>query len=186
MVGDEAGKCYFSLMLCWAHGKLNDPVVSQWIWLIGAINFRIGGQPFVFSDWQPLLKPRQTGVSVNSTKTHCTSCLLTQTMDLTQSSSIQDWVNLKTLCILCFPVIFVKSFVFLAFLSNSTDQKLNFPCPHWTDILIIIYHINSDRLLKTLFKEAEKSFNFNSGNASFICCKIFQCRIFYYRKQIVF
>lgn len=25
--GDEAGKCYLSLMLCWIHRKLNDPVV---------------------------------------------------------------------------------------------------------------------------------------------------------------
>lgn len=79
-VGDKAGKRYLSLTLCCAHRKLNDPVVFLWIWFIGAINFRMGGHPFAFIDWRPLLQQCLTGVSVNSAKTCHISLLLTHSM----------------------------------------------------------------------------------------------------------
>lgn len=66
--GDEAGKCYLSLMLRWAPRKLNDPVVFHWIWFIGAINFRTGGHPFALIDRRPLLQPCLTGVSCQQHK----------------------------------------------------------------------------------------------------------------------
>lgn len=75
-VGDETGQCYLSLRLRRAHEKLNEPVVFQCVWFIGAINFWTGGHPFALSDWQPLVQPRLAAVSVNSVRSCHISCLL--------------------------------------------------------------------------------------------------------------
>lgn len=56
------GRCYLSLMVCWAHGKPNEPVVCQDIWFIAVINFWMVGHPCSSPDWQPLLQGSPTGL----------------------------------------------------------------------------------------------------------------------------
>lgn len=97
-VGDEAGKCYLSLMLCWAHRTLNDSVVFHWVWVISAINFWMGGHPFTLSDWHPLRQPCLTSVSVNSTKTCHITCLLMPNVH-TKTVNLKMVLMLKMACI---------------------------------------------------------------------------------------